>query len=122
MTDVDFSVFEYDSWRNGKPRDTVAGDRITFFEWNDAAAVYVDGKLKDSHHPAEMTELVLRLVGIRVIQDNSFMMGQDSWAGVAPSINHAAKFAVSLREKADRAKRLRDQAAALIAEADELEE
>lgn len=99
----------------------VTPDRVVFFEYGDGAAIYVDGKLVAAHHPPEMTEKLLSMLGVRTVQDPAFMLGQTSWAGVAETVEDAAAFARATTAKAERAKAMRAEAQALLDKANELD-
>lgn len=114
---TDFSKFAWAS--QVTPRPAPAED-VVYFENGDAAATYVRGQLVECHHPPEVRERLINLLGVRMVQDGAFMKGQSSWGGAAQTLEEAEAFAVDRELKAQRAAALREQAAVMIAEADRI--
>ena len=79
------------------------GSSIEVHEQEDGfTAVYVDGTLNDvfkNEHNA--VERVFALLGVKVVQDDAFMLGQESRSGVALTLAEVAEF--TARRAADRA-------------------
>lgn len=88
-------------------------------EW---AALYVDGKLhSDPGDAYRVEEEAFALVGIRQVQDDAFMRGQDRREGVARTLDEVNEYRWQRDNRRSEAKRLRDEAARLTAEAALLE-
>lgn len=85
----------------------------------DAAALYIDGKLRTAQHSVD--ELALELLGVTVVCDPAFMQGQTRWSGVAKTLDEVCRYRQTRERLAVEAARLREQAAALISKAEELE-
>lgn len=87
-------------------------------EW---AALYVDGKLDCVGDAYNTEERAFEVLGVRVVQDDAFMRGQDQRSGVAPTLNAVHEYAGARFARQEEAARLRTQAAELITRANELE-
>ncbi len=89
-------------------------------EW---AALYIDGQLDhDSVGDSYLAEeRAFELLGVKTVQDDAFMRGQDQRVGVARTLGEVDEYRWSRDNKAAEAARKREEAARLIAEADELD-
>lgn len=86
-------------------------------EW---AALYVDGKLERVGDSYLAEGRAFEILGVRTVQDDAFMRGQTSAAGVAQTVEEAAAFARERETKRMRAAELRAEAERLLREAGEL--
>jgi hypothetical protein len=86
-------------------------------EW---AALYVDGKLDRVGDSYLAEERAFEILGVKTVQDDAFMCGQTSAAGVAQTVEEAEEFAREREAKRARAAELRAQADRLLREAGEL--
>ncbi len=86
------------------------------------AALYVDGNLRgepgDSYR---VEEEAFELLGVRQVQDDAFMRGQKHREGVARTLAEVDEYRQTRTDRAAEVKRKREQAAALLAEAEALE-
>lgn len=87
-------------------------------EW---AALYVDGKLNRVGDIHNTEERAFELLGVRQVQDDAFMRGQSQRAGVATTVNEVDEYREWRDNGIAEAARLREEAAALLARATELD-
>lgn len=89
-------------------------------EW---AALYVDGKLADNGvgDAYRVEELAFEMAGVKQVKDDAFMRGQNQYDGVARTLDEVDEYRWARDNRAEEAKRLREEAEALIARAAELE-
>lgn len=87
---------------------------------DDWAALYVDGKLDRVGDAYLADERVRELLGVTYVVDDSFMRGQTSRDGVAKTLDEVEEYRTARQLAIQEAERLREEAAALIAKADEL--
>lgn len=86
-------------------------------EWS---ALYVDGRLEEVGDTYVVEERAFELLGVKEVQDDAFMRGQKSREGVAPTIDEVEAYRAEREASKARAAELREQAAALLAEAEQL--
>lgn len=86
-------------------------------EW---AALYVDGKLARVGDAYLAEERAFELLGVKIVQNDAFMRGQNQKSGVAQTLDEVAAFATEREEKRQRAAELRAEAARLLTEAGDL--
>lgn len=87
-------------------------------EW---AALYVDGKLERVGDSYLAEERAFELAGVATEHDNAFMRGQDKREGVAQTLDEVAAYRAERERRAAEARRLREQATQLLADADALD-
>jgi hypothetical protein len=90
---------------------------------DDWAALYVDGELDpgtvgDSYHAEHR---VFELLGVTQVHDDAFMRGQTQVAGVAKTLDEVGEYRRQRDTDRQEAARLKEEAAALLARAKELE-
>jgi hypothetical protein len=85
-------------------------------EW---AALYVDGQLDGVGDAYVREERAFELCGVQQVKDNAFLRGQDRRDGVAKTLAEVAEYRRARDDRA--AARKREEAARLLAEADEIE-
>ena len=83
-------------------------------EW---AALYVDGKLKTVGDSYLAEEMALNLLGVKIVQDDAYMRGQNQRDGVAKTLDEVHEYRVKRDAALARAAELRAQAAELEAQA-----
>lgn len=86
-------------------------------EW---AALYVDGKLDRVGDAYLADERALELCGVKVVQDNAFMRGQNQRSGVAQTLTEVEEYADDRARRLTEAADLERQATELQARAVEL--
>lgn len=86
-------------------------------EW---AALYVDGTLDIVGDSYIAEERAFGLLGVLIVQDDAFMLGQEKRDGVAATLEGVASYRAERTKRQERAAELRAQADALVAEADAL--
>jgi hypothetical protein len=87
-------------------------------EW---AALYVDGRLDRVGDTYNTEERAFQLLGVKIVQDDAFMCGQDSRDGVAPTVEVAEAFAAGRDRRVAAAAAKVEEARALLAEANALD-
>jgi hypothetical protein len=100
-------------------KEKINASQMEIHEYDDAAALYIDGRLHTAQHNVD--ELALELLGVTVVDDSAFMQGQTKWSGVAQTLDDVRRFREARLRLATRAAELREQAASLISKAEELE-
>ena len=83
-------------------------------EW---AALYVDGKLERVGDSYLAEERAFELLGVKIVQDDSFLRGQTQAAGVAQTLDEVVAYSDERDEKRRRAAELRAEAERLTVEA-----
>lgn len=86
-------------------------------EW---AALYVDGKLDRVGDSYLAEERAFELLGVKVVQDDAFLQGQDQAAGVAKTLDELYVYTDDRDRRKAHAERLRTEAANLLTQADQL--
>lgn len=95
-------------------------ESIEVHEAEEWSALYLDGKLVlvgDSYHADEW---IRGHFGIKTVQDDAFMRGQTSRAGVATTLGEVAAYAQDRQDRLTRAAELQAEAARLTEEASRL--
>jgi hypothetical protein len=89
---------------------------------NEWSALYVDGKLDIVGDHYLIDDRIMVLTGVEEIPSEDFMRGGNSRQDVAPTLDALATYQIEngAKEQEAQAQALRDQAAALIAQADAL--
>jgi hypothetical protein len=108
--------------RAGSPgRTTVAEhDEIEIHEAEEWAAVYLNGHLQHVGDTYLADEWIREHFGVKTIQDDAFMRGQTSRDGVAQTVHEVNAYIEDREAKLRRAAELREEAARLLAEAEEV--
>lgn len=90
----------------------------------DSCGVYVDGLLLAANHRDDALEALVDLMGFTSIasRDDDFMLGQDSFTGVARNLTEIHEYREARINREARATALREQAEELLRQADELEQ
>jgi hypothetical protein len=83
-------------------------------EW---AALYLDGKLDRVGDAYLAEEKAFGLLGVKQVQDDAFMRGQNQASGVADTLDEVAEYRRQRDEALTEAARLRAQADELLAKA-----
>lgn len=86
-------------------------------EW---AALYVDGRLEKVGDSYLAEERAFEILGVRVIQDDAFLRGQSQASGVAQTLDEVVTYAEEKVRRMVEAGDLREEAARLLAQADEI--
>lgn len=101
---------------------------IEFHEADEWTAVYVHGTLARDRYRNPMVgnsyladEWLRELFGVKTVQDDAFMLGQDGRDGVARHTGEIVQYATAREERKAAAATLREQAAALARQAAEIE-
>lgn len=100
---------------------TVTGKDLEIHYEGEWAALYVNGNLEEVGDSYHAEERAFELLGVTTIQDDAFMRGQTQRSGVANTLAEVEEYRVARRAALDLAASLREQAAVLLAEADEAE-
>lgn len=99
------------------------GHEIQIHYSGDWAALYIDGALDPTTvgdaYIAE--EKALRMCGVEIVQSDDWMRGQDQRVGVAKTLDEIEEYRIDREAREARAAELREQAAALLAEAKDLD-
>jgi hypothetical protein len=87
----------------------------------DWAALYVDGRLESVGDSYLAEERALAMCGVKLVQDNAFMCGQDKREGVAPTLAEVASYREEREQRRAKAAEMREQAKVMLDKAAELE-
>lgn len=87
-------------------------------EWS---ALYVDGKLDTVGDHYLISERLEDLLGVEVVESDAFMQGGHDRIDVAPTLELARQYEKAQELRHQRAESLREQAQALLAQADEID-
>lgn len=87
---------------------------------DDWAALYVDGNLVTVGDSYLAEEKAFELLGVKQIQDDSFMRGQTSSDGVAVTLAAVNEYRATRDAAEAKARELREEARILLERADEL--
>lgn len=82
-------------------------------------ALYVDGVLKTIGPQPEVLNAAIQMLGIKQVFDDDFMLGQGTYTGAAKTLDEIRTYKATAN--ADRAISLREEAAELLRQANELE-
>jgi hypothetical protein len=85
------------------------------------SALYVDGHLQIAGDHYLATEQAFERAGVLVIDDDSFLRGQDQRAGVAQTVAEVQAYHDEQERRHQKAAQLRVQAAKMVAQADALD-
>jgi len=99
----------------------VAPGRIEFHVAGEWTGVYLDGKLIRVGDSYLADEWLQSFVGVKYVDDDAFMLGQNGYDGVAQTLDEVATFAAQRDANRAQAAALRDEARRLEAQAKELE-
>lgn len=99
----------------------LAPGRIEFHTEGEWTAVYLDGDLVRVGDSYLADEWLQSFVGVKSVDDDAFMQGQNQYDGVANTLDEVAAYAAERQQKRDRAATLRAEAERLEAEAKELD-
>lgn len=91
------------------------------YDDEDWAALYKDGQLVRAGDTYRTEEEAFALLGVTIVQDNAFMLGQGSAEGVAKTLEEVHRYSEERRRNLARAADMRIQAQRLLAEASDLE-
>lgn len=87
----------------------------------DWAALYVDGRLDQVGDAHNAIERALEIAGVKCVDDDAFMRGQQHRNGVAPTLADIEAYRTARAGRQAAAAGLRAQAAELAAQADAIE-
>lgn len=99
----------------------MSSDQIEFHQSDGWTAVYLNGQLQRVGDSYLADEWLQERVGITVVDDDAFLLGQGTKAGVAPTLDEVHQFTETRQEKVTRAAELRARAADLLTQASELD-
>lgn len=68
-------------------------------QWGEWAALYVDGKLVTVGDNDNTEEKAFDVLGVRMVQDDAFMRGQDRREGVAQTLSEVAEYRAGEKER-----------------------
>jgi hypothetical protein len=88
---------------------------------DDWAGLYVDGHLDRVGDAGNTIERALDLAGVKTVDDDAFMRGQNQAAGVAPTLADVEAYRAARTGRQAAAAGLRARAAELAAQADAIE-
>lgn len=88
---------------------------------SDWAGLYHQGKLVYQGHEYQIHEKLTEMLGVVEVHDDAFMMGQQRKEGVAQTLDAVEDYKLRREDRREAASRLREEAAAMVAKAVELE-
>ncbi len=97
----------------------MASIQVHYTDDKSTLALYVDGALKKIGPQQEVLDTAIMLLGIKQVFDDDFMRGQDTYAGVAKTLDEIRAYKATVN--AANVEAMRRKAAELLAEADNLE-
>jgi len=96
--------------------------KLTMYQGSeDWSALYVDGKLNYVGDHYNVEERIHELVGVEIIQSDGFLLGGNYREDAAKTVEEVEAFDRAAEEVAESASNLREEAARLLALANQLE-